>query len=77
MDVDPCRRDRHGYGAPRRSELSGGLYLLCWLLGSMLVAFLVLPLVALALTQSWASLAGVARMADVRDAIVLSLEARS
>jgi molybdate/tungstate transport system permease protein len=53
----------------------GGLYLLCWFLGSILLAFLVIPLVALALTQSGASLAEVARMADVRDAIVLSLEA--
>jgi molybdate/tungstate transport system permease protein len=50
------------------------LYLLCWFLGSILLAFLVVPLVALALTQSGASLAGIARMADVRDAIVLSLE---
>lgn len=53
----------------------GGLYLLCWFLGSVLLAFLVIPLVALALTQSGASLAGVARMPDVRDAIVLSLKA--
>ncbi len=52
----------------------GGLYLLCWFLGSVLLAFLVIPLVALALTQSGTSLADVARMADVRDAIVLSLE---
>jgi molybdate/tungstate transport system permease protein len=52
----------------------GGLYLLCWFLGSVLVAFLVIPLIALALTQSGASLADVARMADVRAAIVLSLE---
>jgi len=51
-----------------------GLYLLCWFLGTVLLAFLVIPLVALALTQSGASLAGVARMADVRDAITLSLE---
>ena len=50
------------------------LYLLCWFLGSILLAFLVIPLVALALTQSAASLAGVARMSDVRDAIMLSLE---
>jgi molybdate/tungstate transport system permease protein len=52
----------------------GGLYLICWLLGSLLLAFLVIPLVALALTQSGMSLAAVARMADVRDAIGLSLE---
>jgi molybdate/tungstate transport system permease protein len=53
----------------------GGLYLVCWFLGSVLVAFLTVPLIALALTQSGASLAGVAQMTDVRDAIVLSLEA--
>jgi molybdate/tungstate transport system permease protein len=48
--------------------------LLCWFAGSVLIAFLVIPLVALALTQSGSSLAAVARMADVRDAILLSLE---
>jgi molybdate/tungstate transport system permease protein len=59
------------HAAPSRPS---GLYLVCWFLGSVLVAFLTVPLVALALTQSGASLAGIARMADVRDAIVLSLE---
>jgi molybdate/tungstate transport system permease protein len=57
--------------APSRPS---GLYLVCWLFGSVLVAFLVIPLVALALTQSGSSLAAIARMADVRDAIMLSLE---
>jgi molybdate/tungstate transport system permease protein len=57
--------------APSRPS---GLYLVCWFFGSVLVAFLVIPLVALALTQSGSSLAAIARMADVRDAIVLSLE---
>jgi molybdate/tungstate transport system permease protein len=52
----------------------GSLYLLCWFLGSVLVAFLTVPLIALALTQSGASLSGVARMTDVRDAVMLSLE---
>jgi molybdate/tungstate transport system permease protein len=51
-----------------------GLYLLCWFLGSLLTAFVVIPLVALTLSQSWASFSEVARMADVRDAVVLSLE---
>ncbi|HEY2527837.1 MAG TPA: ABC transporter permease [Xanthobacteraceae bacterium] len=46
-----------------------------WFLGSALVAFLVIPLVALALSQSATNLADVARMADVRAAIALSLEA--
>lgn len=58
-------------GAPSRPR---GLYLLCWFLGSILVAFLVIPLIALTLSQSWANVANVARMADVRDAVVLSLE---
>jgi molybdate/tungstate transport system permease protein len=57
--------------APSRPN---GLYLLFWFFGSILVAFLVIPLVALALTQSGASLAAVAHMADVRHAILLSLE---
>jgi molybdate/tungstate transport system permease protein len=52
----------------------GGVYLVCWFIGSVLVAFLTVPLIALALTQSGASLAGVAHMTDVRDAIELSLE---
>jgi len=51
-----------------------GLYLVCWFIGSLLVAFLVIPLIALVLSQAGASLAEVARMADVRDAIALSLE---
>ena len=65
-----CRLWRR-WAAPSQPS---GLYLLCWFLGTVLLAFLVIPLVALALTQSGASLAGVARMADVRDAITLSLE---
>ena len=58
-------------GAPSRPS---GLYLLCWFFGSILIAFLVIPLIALAVSQSGASFAEVARMADVRDAIRLSLE---
>lgn len=52
-----------------------GLYLLCWSFGTILIAFLVVPLIALALSQSGRGLAEVARMGDVRDAIALSLEA--
>lgn len=51
-----------------------GVFLLCWFLGSLLLAFVVVPLVALTATQSGASLMQIARMADVRQAIVLSLE---
>jgi molybdate/tungstate transport system permease protein len=59
-----------------RAALSGAgsLYLLFWFLGSLLLAFLLIPLLGLVLTQSGASLADVARMPDVRDAIALSLE---
>ena len=63
-----ARGERAAPSSPR------GLYLLCWFLGSLLTAFLVIPLVALTLSQSWAGFSEVARMADVRDAIVLSLE---
>lgn len=59
------------HGAPSRPS---ALYLVCWFLGSILVAFLVIPLVALTLSQSWGSFAEVARMADVREAVLLSLE---
>jgi molybdate/tungstate transport system permease protein len=53
---------------------AGSFYLLFWFLGSLLLAFLLIPLLGLALTQSRASLADVARIPDVRDAIALSLE---
>ena len=61
-----------GRAAPSRPQ---GLYLLCWFLGSLLVAFLVIPLIALAWSQTSANLTAVAGMADVREAIALSLEA--
>jgi molybdate/tungstate transport system permease protein len=60
---------RHGV-APSRPD---ALYLLCWFIGSILVAFLVIPLIALAAWQKWPNLIEVARMADVREAIALSL----
>ncbi|MGB6509557.1 MAG: ABC transporter permease [Xanthobacteraceae bacterium] len=63
-----ARGERAAPSSPR------GLYLLCWFFGSLLTAFLVIPLIALTLSQSWAGFSEVARMADVRDAIVLSLE---
>jgi molybdate/tungstate transport system permease protein len=50
------------------------LYLLFWFIGGILIAFLVIPLVALTVSQSWPNLAEVAGMADVREAITLSLE---
>ena len=50
------------------------VFLLCWFLGSVMLAFVVVPLVALVATQSGASLANIAAMSDVRAAIALSLE---
>src|SRR5690242_16690230 len=52
-----------------------GLLLPFWLLGSVLLAFIILPLVALAARQSGADLARVAAMLEVRQAIALSIEA--
>jgi molybdate/tungstate transport system permease protein len=71
MPLHPADNGAWRGGATSRP---GALYLLCWFCGSILVAFLVVPLVALAVSQSGSSFAEVARMADVRDAIVLSLE---
>ena len=51
-----------------------GLYLVCWFVGSVLVAFFTVPLVALTLSQSWSGFESIARAADVRAAIALSLE---
>jgi molybdate/tungstate transport system permease protein len=53
---------------------SRGLYLLCWFIGTILVAFLVVPIIGLALSESGRTLVDVARMGDVRDAIALSIE---
>ena len=50
------------------------VFLVCWFFGGLLLAFVVIPLLVLGGTQTPASLATIARMADVRDAIVLSLE---
>jgi molybdate/tungstate transport system permease protein len=47
---------------------------LCWFLGSLLLAFIVLPLIGLLTTQSDVTLMQAARMPDVWQAIALSLE---
>jgi molybdate/tungstate transport system permease protein len=52
-----------------------GVFLLCWLLGGLLGAFIVLPLIALAATPTAASLAAAARTLDLWQALRLSLEA--
>ena len=51
------------------------LFLVFWLIGSLLLAFILLPLFSLAATQSMASLTRVAQEADVLDALRLSLVA--
>ncbi|MGA7973761.1 MAG: ABC transporter permease [Pseudolabrys sp.] len=50
------------------------VFLLCWFLGSVMLAFVVIPLVVLAATQTGTSLEKIAAMASVRSAIELSLE---
>ncbi len=54
-----------------------GVFLVCWLLGGLLGAFIVVPLLALAATPSGASLAAAARTPDLWQALRLSLEAAS
>jgi len=66
-----AERSRWTSAAPSRP---GALYLLCWFCGSVLLAFLVIPLVALATHQSGQDLVEAAGMADVRSAIALSIE---
>jgi molybdate/tungstate transport system permease protein len=50
-----------------------GVVLVGWLIGSLLLAFILVPLLGLAATQTVASLGEVAAMPDVREAIGLSL----
>jgi molybdate/tungstate transport system permease protein len=59
--------------AGSRHSRSRGLFLCCWLAGSLLVGFVVLPLLALALTPSAASLVAAARTPDLRAALWLSV----
>ena len=51
------------------------LLLLFWLIGTLLVGFILLPLIGLGATQTGASLLRVASMVEVRQAIALSVEA--
>jgi len=55
--------------------LSRGLLLTFWLIGGLLLAFILLPLLQLYATQTPASLVHIAAMEEVRDAIWLSLVA--
>ncbi|MGH7046991.1 MAG: ABC transporter permease [Stellaceae bacterium] len=54
---------------------SRGVFLLCWLIGGLLGAFIVLPLLALALTPGSAGLAAAAQTVDLWQALGLSIEA--
>ncbi len=69
--ADYAKRSWWAAAAPSRPSM---LYLLCWFCGSVLLAFLVIPLVALATHQSGHDLIEAAAQADVRSAIMLSLE---
>src|SRR6185437_2059946 len=51
------------------------VFLLFWLLGSLLFAFIAIPLVALGLSSSVASLGRMAATLDVRQSLALSVEA--
>ncbi|MGH3261337.1 MAG: ABC transporter permease [Trebonia sp.] len=60
-----------GSPSPARAR---GAFLLSWLLGGILLAFILLPLFELAANQTRESLARVAGSMDVLDAILLSVE---
>ena len=60
---------------PGRGWPSGWFGVVTWLLGGLLLAFIVLPVIRLVTTSSVASLRHAAGMAAVRDAILLSLQA--
>lgn len=65
-------RPRPDQTAPGHPRL---MFLVLWLLGGMLLAFVLAPLIGLGATQSPASLARTAASAEIRQAIALSLEA--
>ena len=58
----------------RRAWPAGLFAALLWLASGLLIAFIVLPIVRLAATSSPSSLISSASQAEVRDAIVLSLQ---
>jgi len=63
---------RHWWHAAPSHPLS--VRLVCWFLGSVLIAFVVIPLIGL-VVQSGGTIAKAAGMADVRNSIALSVEA--
>jgi molybdate/tungstate transport system permease protein len=60
---------------PRPVGGSRGVFLVGWLVGSLLIGFILAPLIGLAATQSPGVLLAVAAMPDVREAIGVSLVA--
>jgi len=60
--------------AGRHSWPFGAFQWVMWLLGGLLVAFIILPVIRLATTSSPASLSHAAENAAIRDAILLSLQ---
>ncbi|MGH7118747.1 MAG: ABC transporter permease [Acetobacteraceae bacterium] len=81
MDLANEDLNRSLLGQPKQSLRSrvapggSGLLLLSWFLGGLLLAFIIAPLIGLAISQSGASLWHVAQLPDVRQAILLSIEA--
>jgi molybdate/tungstate transport system permease protein len=67
-------RNQDGWWRRAAPSHPRSVFLLCWFLGSVMLAFVVVPLVVLAATQTGTSLAKIAAMAGVRSAIELSLE---
>lgn len=61
--------------ARRRTVPHGGLHLVFWLLGSILIGFVLVPLCGLAASESPGALSRVAAMPEVRAAIAESLSA--
>ena len=57
---------------PAAMARPSGVMLVSWFLGSVLLAFIVVPLFGLAISQSGASLVHVAALPEVRNAILLS-----
>jgi len=60
--------------AAGRNSPFGAFQALMWVLGGLLIAFILLPLVRLATTSTPASLTHAAETAEIRDAIQLSLQ---
>ena len=70
-----ANRAQHGWWRSTAPSHPTTVFLLLWLLGSLLLAFVLIPLLVLAGTPSLSGLIDAARMPDVRDSILLSLEA--